>query len=120
MDMVGNLVTDIIPCKRLRNIDGSNDLIETAVPNINPDRIIWPEDGFHKTNDLSFSTVSKYLRDGRIVIGNVNNGGHFVLLTGYGDDEDTFSVNDPGYHRDQYSYKMDLVGYRIFDMKRMD
>ena len=49
--------------------DGSNDMIETAVPNIDPDRIIWPEDGFHKTKDISFETVVSYINAGRIVIG---------------------------------------------------
>lgn len=106
----------------LQNNDGyddSNDLIETAVPAINPDRIVWPDDAFHKENDLPFETVAEYLEQGRVVIANVNNGGHFVLLTGYAlDDGDTFSVNDPGYSRDTYSYSLDVVGYRIFDMKR--
>ena len=99
--------------------DGSNDLIETQVPLIDPSRIVWPDDAFHKTNDLPFETVSSYLDKGRIVIANVNNGGHFVLLTGYStEDHDTFAVNDPGYERETYSYKNDVVGYRIFDMVR--
>ena len=35
--------------------DGSNDLIETQVPLINPARIEWNDaDAFHKYNDLSF------------------------------------------------------------------
>jgi hypothetical protein len=96
-----------------------NNLIETQVPLIDPSRIFWPDDGMHKTNDLSFDEVSAYLEKGRIVIGNVNEGGHFVLLTGYSnDDKDTFAVNDPGYNRTTYSYKSDIVGYRIFDMIR--
>lgn len=99
--------------------DDSNDLIETQVPLIDPSRIAWPEDAMHKTNDLSFDTVRSYLDKGRIVIANVNNGGHFVLLTGYSEvDGDTFAVNDPGYDRATYSYKNDVVGYRIFDMMR--
>ena len=72
----------------------------------------------HRNNDLPFATVMEYLEAGRIVIGNVHDGGHFVLLTGYSDDGDTFAVNDPGYHSDTYSYKNDVVGYRIFDMVR--
>jgi len=99
--------------------DGSNDLIESVVPNINPERIFWPDDGFHKTNDLSFETIKSYLDKGRIVIANVHSGSHFVLLTGYAtDDEDTFTVNDPGYDVHFYSYSKDVVGYRIFDMTR--
>ena len=99
--------------------DGSNDLIESAVPNIDPARIVWPEDAMHRENDLSFEEVASYLDKGRIVIANVNDGGHFVLLTGYSlEDKDTFAVNDPGYAKDTYSYSKDVVGYRIFDMKR--
>jgi hypothetical protein len=103
----------------LRNNDGydGNNLIETQVPLINPERIFWLDDAFHKTNDLTYETVRSYLDKGRIVIANVNDGGHFVLLTGYSTiDGDTFAVNDPGYSRTTYSYKNDVVGYRIFDM----
>ena len=99
--------------------DDSNDLIETQVPLIDPSRITWPEDAFHTDNDLPFLVVASYLEKGRVVIANVNDGGHFVLLTGYGDDGDTFAVNDPGYTRNTYSYKDDVVGYRIFDMIRV-
>ena len=65
-------------------------------------------------------SVVTFLERGRVVIANVNNGGHFVLLTGYSkSDNDTFAVNDPGYNRDYYSYSNDVVGYRIFDMARL-
>ncbi len=105
----------------LRNNDGysGNNLIETQVPLIDPERIVWPDDGMIKGNILTFTEVVSFIEKGRIVIGNVNEGGHFVLLTGYSsEDGDTFTVNDPGYNRDTYSYKNDLVGYRIFDMTR--
>jgi len=104
----------------LKNNEGysGNNLIETQVPLIDPERIFWLDDAFHTTNDLSFETVCSYISKGRIVIANVNNGGHFVLLNGYVDDGDTFSVLDPGYTRESYSYKNDVVGYRIFDMIR--
>lgn len=99
--------------------DGSNDLIEAAVPNIDPSRIVWPEDGMHRDKDLSYATIVEYLNNGRIVIGNVNEGTHFVLITGYSEEDgDTFAVNDPGYHKDTYSYATDVVGFRIFDMVR--
>lgn len=97
----------------------NNNLIEGQVPLINPDRISWPDDAFHSTNDLSFSTIASYLDKGRVVIANVNDGGHFVLLIGYGDDNDTFYINDPGYTKETYSYSQDVVGYRIFDMLRV-
>jgi hypothetical protein len=103
----------------LKNNNGydDNNLIETQVPLIDLERIFWNADAFHKTNDLSYATVSSYLDKGRVVIGNVNNGGHFVLITGYSnEDGDTLIVNDPGYTRSTYSYSSDIVGYRIFDM----
>ncbi len=106
----------------LKNNDGydNNSLIETQVPLIDPSRISWPADGFHKTNDLPFETICSYLDKGRIVIANVHEGQHFVLLNGYSaEDHDTFSVRDPGFHADTYSYKGDVVGYRIFDMVRV-
>ena len=53
-----------------------------------------------------------------IITANVHNGEHFVLLTGYGDDADTFAVNDSGFDTLYYSYATDVVGYRIFDMVR--
>ena len=76
---------------------------------------------FVKLLFTSFLTIVKSFLDiGRVVIANVNNGGHFVLLTGYSvGDNDTFAVNDPGYNRDSYSYSLDVVGYRIFDMSRL-
>ena len=93
-------------------------MIEGAVALIDPSRITWPADGFHKTNDLPYATVASYLDSGRVVIGNVDAGGHFVLLVGYSSDNDSFLINDPGFDRDVYSYKSDIVGYRIFDMAR--
>lgn len=105
----------------LQNNDGytdDNNLIETQVPLIDPSRITWPEDAFHTENDLPYLVVADYLRKGRIVIANVMDGGHFVLLTGFADDLDTFAVNDPGFERSTYSYRDDVVGYRIFDMIR--
>lgn len=98
----------------------NNSLIESVVPKIDPARIAWPEDAMHKTNDLSYETVCEYIKAGRIVIGNVHQGEHFVLLTGYSaTDGDTIYVNDSGFNTLFYSYKNDIVGYRIFDMQRI-
>jgi hypothetical protein len=93
-----------------------NSLIESVVPSIDLKRITWGEDAFHSTNDLSFATVCSYIELGRVVIANVHNGGHFVLITGCMSDKDTFSVNDPGFDTLSYSYKNDVVGYRIYDI----
>jgi len=97
----------------------NNNLIESAIPKINPSRISWPADGMHPTNDLPYATVCQYIAAGRVVVGNVMNGGHFVLLIGYSEtDGDTFAVNDSGFDTLQYSYSKDIVGYRIYDMVR--
>ena len=43
----------------------------------------------------------------------------YLDLIGYDlEDGDTFAVNDPGFDTNTYSYKNDIVGYRIYDMKR--
>lgn len=98
---------------------GHNNLVESQVPLINPQRISWPADGMHSTNDLSFDEVTQQISKGRLVVANVNNGGHFVLLVGWNlVDKDTFIVNDPGYDRSEYSYSHDVVGYRIYDVVR--
>jgi hypothetical protein len=96
--------------------DGSNDMIETQVPLIDPGRIVWPEDGMHRTNDLSIETIKAYIDGGRVVICNVMDGGHFVLATGVDVDGDTVFVNDPGFNLQYYSFSSDIVGFRIFDM----
>jgi hypothetical protein len=98
--------------------DGQDDLEESVVPNIDRSRITWPSDGEHRINDLSYSTIASYLKSPRVVIANVMHGRHFVLVTGYSNDEDTIYVNDPGFNTLTYSYKKDVVGWRIFDMKR--
>ena len=95
--------------------DNSNDLIETKVPEISPDRIAWPDDGMHKANDLSIAEVRDFLDEGRIVILNVMNGEHFVLCVGVDADSSLYLVNDSGFTRGNYSYG-EVVGYRIFDM----
>ncbi len=73
----------------------------------------------HRTNDLPYATIVDYINKGRIVVGNVMNGGHFVLLTGYNTDGDSFAVNDSGFNTTSYSYTKDIVGYRIYDMVRV-
>ena len=72
----------------------------------------------HKTNDLKLQTVQLYLEKGRVMIANVMNGSHFVLVTGWEqENEDTLFVNDPGFNLNNYSYSQDVVGWRIFDME---
>jgi hypothetical protein len=112
----------------LRNNDGTGGLdnvIESVVPVIDPNRITWPEDGMHRTNDLSFEAVVSFLEKGRVVIANVNRvvtlgirgGEHFVLVVGYSSDSDTLAVNDPTYDQETYSLQYDVMGFRIFDIE---
>ena len=101
-------------------VDNTSALDEDVVALINPKRIQWPADGMHTKNDLSFATIIKYLHMApvpRIVIANVEGGGHFVHVVGYRSDNDTLVVHDSGYTRHTYSYSKDVVGWRIFDMK---
>ena len=74
----------------------------------------------HRTNDLPWATVVSMVEDGHTaVIINVLHGGHFVLVVGYDKTVggDTLFVNDPGFNRPSYSYKHDVVGYRLYDVK---
>jgi hypothetical protein len=47
------------------------------------------------------SVIKNAICQGKVVILNVNRGGHWVLATGY--DGDTFTVNDPGFNRGTYA-----------------
>jgi len=95
-------------------------LAEGVVPKMSPGRIVWPSDGMHTKNDLSIDTVRSYLQKGRVMIANVNHGGHFVLGIGYDNaagKETTLLVHDPGFDRTSYDLKTDVMGWRIFDLK---
>jgi len=100
--------------------------IQTVMPNLcaqqssrtKPCVSNWPTDGMHRSNDLSLATIQGYLNRARVVIANVNAGRHFVLVTGWDkNNNDTLYVNDPGAGRPSFSYKKDVVGWRIFDFK---
>jgi len=81
--------------KNNNGYDSSNDFKESVLPNITKDgAVTWPKDGMHKTNDLQLQTVQLYLEQGRVMIANVMNGSHFVLVTGWDDDfPDTMLVS---------------------------
>ena len=72
----------------------------------------------HTKNDIDVATIREWTQDNprRIVIANVMQGKHFVLVTDVSDDMDTLMVNDPGNFHKSYSYLNDVVGWRIFDM----
>ena len=119
----GQTITPAVTNKFLQTHNGyapgTSDLDESVVPQINPQRISWPSDGMHRTNDIPFATIVEYVDQAvpRIVIANVMKGGHFVLVVGYRADNDTLVVNDSGFNRNTYSYSQDVVGWRLFDMK---
>ena len=71
----------------------------------------------HTHNDLSIAKVQDYLRRGRPVIANVNQGTHFVLVTGWvHGNEAELVVNDPYFDRWTYNHNTDVVGWRLFNM----
>jgi len=96
--------------------DDDNGLNEEVVPNLAPGRITWPVDGMHRTNDLDMAMIRGYLLRRRVVIANVLDGRHFVLVTGFDwADPSAILVHDPGFNTTRYHYS-DVVGWRIFDM----
>lgn len=99
-------------------VKGTSDLEESAVPKISS-RITWPKDGMHTSNDLSYTKIGEYLNTDppRVVIANVLHGHHFVLVTAVDNiTNDNLYVHDPGFARSTYSYKTDVVGWRLFDI----
>ena len=102
--------------------DEHNDFEENVLPLVSSllpnGTVVWPEDGMRTTNDIPWSELSHYLEteNPRIVIANVLKGHHFVLVVGLTSDGDTIIVNDPGFNKTTYSYKNDVVGWRLFDM----
>ena len=48
------------------------------------------------------SSIQSYFKQGKAVILNVNNGGHWVLMTGISGS--SYLVNDPGFARTSYSF----------------
>ncbi len=95
--------------------DTQNDLEEDVIPNIAPSEIVWVGKVI-PGNKLSPEQVKQELVNGTIVIANVMDGGHFVLVVGFDDGESNFYVHDPGFSRDFYVYE-GIVGWRIFQMK---
>ena len=96
-----------------------DDLNEDVVTKLDPSRIRWTNASMHKANDLSWGQVSTLLAAGAVVIANVDEGHHFVLVVGVDGEVfgDTLYVNDPGFHRASYTFK-EVVGWRLYGMAR--
>jgi len=98
-----------------RGYTNDSSLYETVVPEINPDRIKFLGSLYNNTA-LPPSTLRKMLDSHVVVIANVMQGRHFVLVVGYDKNSDTkWYVNDPGFSTQFYSYE-DIVGYRLFEI----
>lgn len=99
-------------------VPGSSSLNEITMVNINPGHIVWNASSDHRSNDISFGEIVNKLNEPQppVLIANVMQGQHFVLIVGYRADGDTLVVNDPGFDRNTYSHSQDVVGYRIFYM----
>lgn len=100
-------------------VPGTDDLEESAVSGLDPQRIRWTNASMHTTNDLSWSHVVGLLDSGAAVIANVLHGRHFVLVVGYdrATSGDVLYVNDPGFWRSSYSFADDVVGWRLYAMQ---
>eukprot|EP01095_Lingulamoeba_sp_RSL-Kostka_P009705 TRINITY_DN3361_c0_g1_i1.p1 TRINITY_DN3361_c0_g1~~TRINITY_DN3361_c0_g1_i1.p1 ORF type:complete len:199 (+),score=49.19 TRINITY_DN3361_c0_g1_i1:25-597(+) len=94
-----------------------NDLREQVVTLINRTRIYYvgpfiPETKLNQTQITDMVKSQVY-----VVIANVLQGTHFVLVTGYDEkDENKFYVNDPYFNTDYYEYDT-IVGWRVYTMK---
>mmetsp|Transcript_5707 Transcript_5707/g.7986 ORF Transcript_5707/g.7986 Transcript_5707/m.7986 type:complete len:191 (-) Transcript_5707:61-633(-) len=94
--------------------DADNDLYEEVIFEIAPNDVAYLGPYYNNTS-LSPQTLKVMLLNELVVIANVMNGGHFVLMTGFNDDLTQWYVNDPGFDKDYYLYD-DIVGYRVFVM----
>lgn len=106
--------------------DDDNDMSEESIPDIAPGLIQWSDkNGMHRSNDVRIASVATSLSLSQPVIANVMNGRHFVLVVGMSFPKDgdldanettTLYVNDPGFYRNTYDFKSDVVGWRFFNM----
>ena len=97
---------------------GSSALNEAAVAGVSP-RVKWPSDGMRKNDNISYAELTAILTAPipRVMVANVNHGGHFVLAVGVDAvSNDTVWVRDSYFNRATYSLKEDVVGWRIFDI----
>jgi beta-glucosidase len=101
-------------------VPGTDDLDEAVVARLDPSRIAWTNASMHTTNDIPWEGLVRLLNAGAAVIANVDDGHHFVLVVGYDAavGGDALYVNDPGFARASYSYKDDVVGWRLYAMAR--
>jgi len=94
-----------------------NDLEENVTPKLNP-AIAW--DGpYIPANSLSGADIKTLLTNGTgVVIANVNDGTHFVLVVGFDSGDVNWYVNDPGFPRTVYTIS-EIVGWRIWQVQKV-
>lgn len=99
-----------------------NDLDEAVIPKISPQNISWTCKwcgAFRSATVFNISDIAAQLQKGHVVIANVDDGDHFVLVTGYNISHDKIYVNDSGFTRNCYPMT-EVVGWRIFKMEGHD
>jgi hypothetical protein len=100
-------------------VGNTSDLEESVAAKVSP-RVTWPADGKRTKNDFSYAEVAEHLGAAvpRVMIANVDKGGHFVLVVGTSNaTTDTLWVRDSGFtDRVSYSLTDDVVGWRLFDI----
>lgn len=96
-------------------VSGTSDLLDACVDKIDPKRVSF-QAIMHGHTSLSLTQINDWLATdpSKIIIANVLNGQHFVLVTGVDFSGQQIYVNDPGFTRDSYPYDDSLVGYNLW------
>lgn len=96
------------------------DILNTPVLTAISPKIKLGANYMHRTNDLKAGDVVKMMASGKVVIANVHDGRHFVLLVGYPkngpySNSTVFAAQDPALFAASYTHQS-ISGYRIFTM----
>jgi len=96
------------------------DILNTPVLTAISPKIKLGANYMHRTNDLKAGDVVKLMAAGKVVIANVHDGRHFVLLVGYPkngpySNSTVFAAQDPALFATSYTHQS-ISGYRIFTM----
>lgn len=106
-------------------VPNTADLDESALMKVNPNRVKWGSNSMFPKNTVPLTLIRQWLLQPvpRVVIANVMQGQHFVLVVGFDEKTDTLYINDSGFNRMTYSYTCKssndmgcVIGWRVFDM----